>query len=565
MSTKFKILSTISFIALAIVLTFVGVWALTDFDFVVGGNITYTAPASEVKDVSEYPTLQFYVTDSTAKTVSVQQNTSNKPTGELVIPSKVLSGGEEYSVTSINYLSSGTLLQLPSQTPERLPELRKPEPGVGTSVEGGFYGCTGLTSVVIPDTITDMGTKPFYNCNSLLSVVIGDGVTSIPDQAFYHSSGSMILESVEIGDGVASIGDYAFTACPIKSLKIGKSLASITASIFSLAKAEEIVVDSGNQTYDSRNNCNAIIETSTNTLIAGCKNTVIPSTVTSIGSYAFSGCTSLTSITIPESVTSIGSFAFHNCTGLTSITIPDSVTSIGNSAFFGCTGLTSITIPESVTSIGSFAFHNCTGLTSITIPDSVTSIGSSAFSGCTGLETIVVESGNTKYNSNNNCNAIIETSTNTLITGCKNTVIPSTVTSIGDYAFSNCTGLTSITIPDKVISIDGHAFWGCTGLTSITIPDKVTSIGSNVFYNCTGLTSVTIGSGVQSINKQAFYGCTKLATVNVKATSVPTGGDDMFYNCPLTTGILVPSASVSTYKGAIYWSDYSSKIYAGNF
>ena len=160
-------------------------------------------------------------------------------------------------------------------------------------------------------------------------------------------------------------------------------------------------------------------------------------------------------------VKSIGSSAFSNCSGLTSITIPNSVTSIGSSAFSGCSGLTSITIPNSVTSIGSYAFSGCSGLTSITIPNSVTSIGNYAFRSCSGLISIKVEDGNPKYDSRNNCNAIIQKSNNSLIVGCKNTVIPNSVTNIGEYAFSECYGLTSITIPNSVTSIGSFAFSWC--------------------------------------------------------------------------------------------------------
>jgi len=171
----------------------------------------------------------------------------------------------------------------------------------------------------------------------------------------------------------------------------------------------------------------------------------IPNSVTSIGDGAFLKCSGLTSVTIPNSVTSIGDYAFAECTGLTSVTIGNSVTSIGNYAFHYCSGLTSVTIPNSVTYIGNSAFLACSGLTSVTIPNSVTSIGNYAFSDCSGLTSLSVEAGNTVYDSRNNCNAIIETSTNTLIFGCQNTTIPNSVTSIGSWAFSQCDGLTSVT------------------------------------------------------------------------------------------------------------------------
>lgn len=270
--------------------------------------------------------------------------------------------------------------------------------------------------VIVDKGVTKIGKQAFRFPKNVKSVTIPNSVTKIGEGAFWGSEG---LTSITIPASVTHIGDYAFAECG--------GLTSIT-------------VAKKNRTYHSRGNCNAIIKTSTNTLIAGCKNTKIP-----------------------DSVTSIAIGAFEGCYGLTKITIPSGVTSIGNSAFRYCDRLTSITIPAKVTRIEAWAFSGC-GLTSITIPASVTSIEKTAFIG--NFSKIIVEKGNRKYDSRNNCNAIIETSTNTLITGCKNTTIPASVTSIGDWAFWGC-NMIDITIPASVKSIGKEAFTYCNRLTSI--------------------------------------------------------------------------------------------------
>ena len=272
---------------------------------------------------------------------------------------------------------------------------------------------------------------------------------------------------------VRYIGDLAFDYCNnLTSITIPNSVTSIGEDAFwNCSGLTTIIVEKGNKRYDSRENCNAIIETATNTLIQGCNSTVIPNSVTSIGKHAFSSCKAWTSITIPNSVTSIGDWTFSGCSGLTSITILNSVTRIGSGAFAYCKGLTSITIPNSVTSIGYNTFAYCSGLTSITIPNSVTSIGCGAFKHCSSLASII---------------------------------IPNSVTSIGMWAFEGCKGLTSITIPNSVTSIGDGAFEGCKGLTSITIPNSVTSIGDKAFSGCDALKSVKIPKTLTEIGKYAF-------------------------------------------------------------
>ena len=299
----------------------------------------------------------------------------------------------------------------------------------------------------------------------------------------------------------------------------------------------------------------------------------IPSSVTSIGDYAFNGCSGLTSVTIPSSVMSIGNSTFENCYNLTSVTIPSSVRSIGNSAFSQCYGLTSVTISEGVTSIGNYAFLFCEGLTSVTIPSSVTSIGSYPFAG-TGLTSISVERRNSVYDSRNNCNAIIETATNTLIQGCNNTIIPNSVTSIGYCAFYYCTGLTSVTIPEGVTSIGDSAF-DCAGLTSVTIPEGVTSIGYDAFYNCYGLTSVTIPSSVTSIGSWAFYCCSGLTTVTSLIKEPFDISNDVFmdyeeyddgswYYGFTTATLYVPADTKSLYEATPAWNQFQTVVELGS-
>ena len=226
-------------------------------------------------------------------------------------------------------------------------------------------------------------------------------------------------------------------------------------------------------------------------------------------------------------------YSYHE--SITSVIIGDGVTSIGYIAFYNCTGLTSVTIGNSVTGIGEGAFAACIGLTSVTIPASVTGIGEGAFNGCIGMTNMVVENGNTVYDSRDNCNAIIETASNTLVAGCQNTIIPNSVTGIGTGAFAYCSSLTSIEIPNSVTIIGDGAFGECTGLTSIEIPNSAKKIGGWAFYGCIGLTSVTC-----------------------KAVVPPTCGADPFAEVEKFIPLYVPENSVNAYQWATGWRDFTN-------
>ena len=332
--------------------------------------------------------------------------------------------------------------------------------------EEAFYRCSGLTSVTIPNSVTTIERKAFYCCDSLKSVVIPNGIKIIGYYAFQYCN----LSEIHIPASVTDIGDYAFVWNP--------NLQSVT-------------VDSGNKVYSAPANKNVIMKG--DTVVLGCRNAIIP-----------------------ENAKVIGNGAFNGFKGVTSISIPDGVTSIGNWAFDGCSDLTSITIPNSVTNIGFNAFLNCSGLTSVKIGNGVTSIDASGFRGyfygCDGLMSIVVDSGNSIYDSREGCNAIIETATNILIAGCKNTIIPSDVTTIGS-----------------------DAFYGCSGLTSITIPNSVTTIGSSAFYNCSGLSEIY-----------------------VKATTPPAIYNNTFGN--RTATLYVPTGTKALYQEANIWKEFSNIV-----
>lgn len=351
-------------------------------------------------------------------------------------------------------------------------------PNSVTSIgEGAFSNCSGLTSITIPNSVTSIGKFAFNNCTSLTNLIIPDKVTSIGVGAFAHCTG---ITSIEIPNGVTRIEGYSFRHC--------NNLISIT----------------------------------------------IPDGVTSLGNSAFDACTSLTSINIPSSVTSIGSYAFYGCSGLTSITIPDAVTSVADFTFQNCTGLTSVTIPNNVTSIGWYAFNGCTGLTSITIGNNVTTIERMALYGCNNIKSVTW---NAKNGPSGNGKGEFD-----------------------EYSSFFGNQVESWLFGDSVEVIPASSCYKMNKLSYIYIPNSVKSIGKLAFYKCTGLTTLTIGNSVESIRRFAFVECIKLKSI-YNFAAIPQSITDSFpfdYVDTISCVLYVPANSIELYKKADVWCEFKN-------
>ena len=448
--------------------------------------------------------IYYNITSDNEVAVTYPGSTSSSVaySGEIMIPRTVTYDGNTYNVTSIGKNAFMSCYNLKGVNIAN---------SVTTIGDAAFAFCDGLTSIIIPNSVTDLGKMTFMDCQWLQSVTISNSVTAIGDDTFF---GCSYLWDVSIPSSVTRIGNSAFYGCYLWNL-------------------------------------------------------TIPNSVTYIGDYAFANCTGLSDLTISHSTATIGDYAFSNCNGLTTITIPSSVSKIGKNPFAGCTTLKSITVESgntkydsregcnaiietatnklisgcyrstilgSVTSIGAYAFDGSIGRSGVTIPKSVIAIEGNPFTNCSGLDRITVESGNPKYDSRDGCNAIIETASNKLISGCIHTTIPNSVTALGEESFEGCEGMTTINIPNTITSIGAEAFEGCTGLKSVAIPNQVEVIEDYVFYGCSNLASVTMPKTITSIGEYAFYYCSKLTSIDIPA-SVTSIGDYAFEQCTSLTDV----------------------------
>lgn len=424
-----------------------------------------------------------------------------------------------------------------------------------------FQGCTGITSIVIPDSVISIDRSAFSGCTSLAEITVSpdnknyssvdgvlfnkdgseliiypkgngrsaytvpDGVTSISGSAF---SGCTSLKEIVIPDSVTSIGESAFSGCTsLSKVKLSNNLRIIQERTFyDCTSLAEIVIP------DSVTEISGRIDTEYyGGAFIGCTSLaeiVIPDSVTKIGVSAFLGCTSLSKVKLPKNLTSINSDVFYGCTSLTEITIPDSVTKIGSSAFSGCTSLSKVDLPKTLTTIEAGTFRDCTSLAEIDIPDSVTEIGWSAFEGCTSLAEIAIPDSVTEiwWRAFYGCTSLskvdlpknlttIESRTFSDCTSLAEITIPDSVTEIGESTFFGCTSLAKVKLSNNLTKIEAETFSGCTSLTEIDIPDSVTSIGGSVFSNCISLESITIGSGVESLGDEWIASCRRLENITV--------------------------------------------------
>ncbi|MBE6796387.1 MAG: hypothetical protein E7533_07400 [Ruminococcaceae bacterium] len=425
---------------------------------------------------------------------------------------------------------------------------------------GAFYNCSGITAVVVPDSVKTIDVEAFYNCNSLESVSLGKGVAEIGYGAF---SGCEKLDEVYIPDSVNSIGDNVFAGCAVYLDESNWDNGCFYLGNH-LIKVKPEAVNGG---FDIKNGTKTVAGGA----FFGCDGLVeinIPSSVVSIGDSAFEDCCELKSVVIPDSVEEIGENAFLNCTALEALKISNSVSEIKYGAFSRCNGLKYVEIPEGVRVIDALAFSECMSLKAVYIPDGVESINYGAFYACFELDKITIPDsvttigeqvlfGTAFYDDDNNWdnkalyvgNHLIKSNgvpngefsfkdgTVTMAegaffgcTGLQKVTIPESIKAISNYAFNDCATLKTVVFHDKLLTIGESAFSGCIAIDDLELPEGVKEIGKDAFYGCNGIEKLVLPDGIVSVGDGAFGNCRKLESAIIPE-SIKTIGADVFENC----------------------------------
>ena len=463
----------------------------------------------------------------------------------IMAASRVSVNGYSWTVKEIDndtaielYSISGNAAISPASGDVTIPSTiwGKPVTSIGSSA---FIGCSGITSVTIPDSVTRIGSSAFSGCSGLTSVTVPDSVTSIGSSAFSGCSGLVEITLPFVGGcrgnegSTDSLFGFIFGTSSytggIKTRQTSRSssfpYSDFSADYYIPSGLKKVVI-----TDETKLWCGAFYNCS------GLTSVTLPYGLTSIGSwnsYAFRNCTGLTSVLIPNSVTNIGDGAFYDCSGLTNVTIPDSVTSIGGFAFYGCSGLTDVTIPDSVTSIGNSAFRDCSGLTNVTIPDGITDLWAGIFYGCTSLEEVKIPDS-------------VRTIAGSVFTDCtslKYLTIGNGVTNVmkGTYAaFAGCSSLERIVMPQNLCTEEYRAIFEDACQIVVETAKDVTSIGSRAFLDCANLSMFIGATRVAEIGDEAFKG-SNLKTVILTSEMEPVVGNGIFDATPTDLVIYVPA------------------------
>lgn len=412
---------------------------------------------------------------------------------------------------------------------------------------GAFSYCSGISSLIIPDSITEIQKSAFYGCEQLESVGISNSVSKIGRYTFKNCSS---LSNVKIGNSVETICESAFENCPnITKIVIPSSVKYIESLAFYGCKIDCVDIQDLASWCDIKfySESSNPLSCADHLCIKGEKITklVIPTNVTEIKNYAFTGCKSITDLSIPNNVASIGSGAFCNCTSLINISIPDSVTEISDSLFSGCTSLISFTLPDSITKIGSSSFSQCTSLTDIVFPDKLTIIGRSSFYNCKNLKSVTIPPSVSKidYNAFHDCTNIIDVKIYDINAWCSIDFAQydSNPLYYSKNLFVKNTLSNNLIIPENISKIKDNAFYGFVGLKGITIPDSVTKIGKNSFYGCSSLEYIKTGNGIKNFDGFQFGLGNEYKELKeiIVGNSIESLEECMFYRCSQLKSIII--------------------------